>query len=298
MALCEHLEKLRHFHRLANHRSLRQGALAMGISQAGLSKSIASLEAVLEVQLFLRSKEGLLLTKEGQEVLAATETILNESARLELKLRTLKVSKAPSRLNIGMYDSIAVYFFADLKSYLENLYPDVDLQMIVDTSSNLSSLVHSAELDIAIGVNLDRNAKESVEFFKLFDDHYSFYISSRHGADSGKLPLLIHGRSEDHNGKSVENYLSTLIKKIGAHRAFNFETLKSLTTQGVGIGVLPTQVAKPLVQKGALNSIQIPRTRNLFGLHNIGFLATKEFLEFHRSFAEDIYRLGSRWAKN
>ena len=77
----------------------------------------------------------------------------------------------------------------------------------------------------------------------------------------------------------------------------NFETLKTLTQQGLGIGILPTQVAKPLVKKGALVSTQVPKTKHLFGVHSIGFLATKDFLKSHRDFAEDIYRLGERWSK-
>lgn len=298
MALSEHLEKLRHFQQLSSYRSLREGSLAMGISQAGLSKSIAALEDVLDTKLFLRTREGLILTKEGQEVLGTSTQILKEASDLETRLRSLKVSKAPTRLKIGMYDSIAVYFFAELQAYIATLYPEVDLQLTVDTSSTLSSMVHKGELDVAIGVNLDRNIKSSVEFFKLFDDYYSFYISNRHALDHEVLPLLIHARADDHEGKTIESYLSSILRTRGAHRVFNFETLKTLTQQGFGIGVLPTQVARPLTKKGTLAPIQIPKTKHLFGLHSIGFLAAKDFLKSHRDFAEDIYRLGDRWSKS
>ena len=298
MSLSEHLEKLRHFQRLSNFRSLREGSLAMGISQAGLSKSIAALEAVLEAQLFLRSRNGLVLTKVGQEVLTTSIRILKESADLETRLRSLKASDPPAIFKIGMYDSIAVYFFTELEAYVDVLYSAVDLRMTADTSEALALQVHMGELDIAIGVNLDRNLKGSVEFFKLFDDHYSFYVSNRHDLDLTKLPFLIHARADDEEGRTVENYLKPLLKSRGAHNIYNFETLKTLTQQGVGVGVLPTQVAKPLLKRGSLIAAQIPRAKNLFGLHNIGFLATKEFLKAHRDFAEDIYRLGDRWSKS
>ena len=298
MPLSEHLEKLRYFHRLTKYRSIREASLAIGVSQAGLSKSLSSLESVLEVQLFMRSREGLIITKEGQEVLASTEKILIESTRLESRLRSLRSSKSPSRLKIGMYDSIAVYFFSELKAYLEIFYPNVHLELTADTSSSLSNLVHRGDLDIVIGVNLDLDAKKTVEFFRLFDDYYSFYTSARHDGNIRDQPLLIHAFADDHDRRSVENHLSTLIDTHGAHRVFNFETLKTLTVQGLGIGVLPTQVAKPLVKTGILKSVQLPKTKHLFGVHNIGFLATAEFLKFHRLFAEDVYRLGALWAKN
>ena len=297
MALSEHLEKLRHFQRLANYRSLREGARAMGISQAGLSKSIAALEDVLGTQLFLRTRDGLVLTKEGKEVLTTSVNILQEAASLETRLRTLKVSKTPATLKIGMYDSIAVYFFSELEAYLAALYPEVDLRLMVDTSHELSRLVRQGELDIAIGVNLSRGQNETVTFVKLFDDYYSFYISNRHDIDQDNIPLLIHARADDHEGNTVESYLNSVLRKRRVHKVYNFETLKTLTQQGIGIGVLPTQVAKPLVKNGSLVSVQVPKAKHLFGPHDIGFLATSSFLKSHDAFAEDIYRLGDRWSK-
>ena len=126
-----------------------------------------------------------------------------------------------------MYDSIAVYFFTELEAYLATLYPDVKIELTVDTSERLSKEVSDGRLDLAIGVNLDHFMKPSLEFFKLFDDHYSFYISNRHELDLSKQPLLIHARADDSNGVSVGEHLKSLVKKRGAHKVFNFETLKT-----------------------------------------------------------------------
>ena len=109
-------------------------------------------------------------------MLTTSVNILQEAASLETRLRTLKVSKTPATLKIGMYDSIAIYFFSELEAYLAALYPEVDLRLTVDTSHELSRLVRQGELDIAIGVNLSRGQNETVTFVKLFDDYYSFYI--------------------------------------------------------------------------------------------------------------------------
>jgi hypothetical protein len=43
---------------------------------------------------------------------------------------------------------------------------------------------------------------------------------------------------------------------------------------------------------------QIQKTRNLFGAHSIGFIATPEIFTEHRDFCENIYRLGERWSKS
>lgn len=151
-------------------------------------------------------------TKEGLEVLESSNKILKEASELETRLRSLKVSKAPSALRIGMYDSIAVYFFAELAAYIGTLYPDVDLQMTADTSGSLAAMVQQGDLDVAIGVNLDRDTTGPVEFFKLFDHHYSFYASNRHEVNVEKLPFLIDARADDHDGKTIESYFSPLLR--------------------------------------------------------------------------------------
>jgi DNA-binding transcriptional LysR family regulator len=298
LALIEHLEKLRHFHKLTQYRSISETAEATGISQAGLSKSIASLEDVLGSKLFLRTNQGLVLTNEGELALRATVKILGEASTLEANLRSLKAAKFPKKLKIGMYDSIAIYFFGDLINYLNAIYKTIEIELLVDTSTSLSQAVRDETVDLAIGVNLQRRKTKGAEFFLLFEDDYSFYVSPKVEALAATLPLIIHPVADDLQGVTVEKHLSSLIAKTGAHRAYNFETIKSLTVQGLGIGVLPTQVAKPLIQQKLLVHVQVPKVKSHFGRHEIGFLASEDLLAKHREFALDIYRLGEKWSKS
>lgn len=298
MSLSEHLEKLRHFCKLTDYNSINEAAQGMGMSQAGLSKSLAALENALDAKLFVRSKDGLVLTKEGQLVLGATKKILNEAATLEANLRSLRTSKIPERVRVGMYDSVSVYLFPDLVSYLKVIYPSVEIELLVDKSINLAVAVENGSVDIAVGVNLRERQSSKAQFFMLFEDHYSFYCASKVVAEVSKLPLIIHPTATDETGRSNEDALSALMKNRNVHRAFNFETIKTLTTLGLGIGVLPTQVAKPLVRQNLLINTKLLKTQSLFGKHSIGFLVSSSFLKRHEDFATDIYRLGQRWAKN
>jgi DNA-binding transcriptional LysR family regulator len=298
MSLIEHLEKLRHFYKVTNYRSINEGAQAMGLSQAGLSKSIANLESVLETKLFVRSSDGLRMTNEGQLVLEATKKIVALTADLESNLRSMRAIDIPEKVTVGMYDSIAVYFFEDLRSYLKVIYPQVELELVVNTSSNLSLMTQSGDLDLAIGVGFNTQPISKTEFFLLFEDHFSFYQSAKMDLkDSTERSLIYHPDASDQNGVKISKHISALTKSRLSHRVYNFETIKMLTSNGVGIGVLPTQVARPLVQANNLVSVKLPRTPNLFGKHSIGFLASSRFLKSHRAFAQDIFRLGDRWSK-
>jgi DNA-binding transcriptional LysR family regulator len=297
MSLIEHLEKLRHFNRLSDFSSISEAARAMGISQAGLSKSVANLESILDTSLFVRSSKGLLLTPEGEILLKASRKILSDANAAEVTLQRLKASKVPKSVRLGMYDSIAIYFFQDLSKYLKEIYIDVSLSLLVDQSSALADAVVADRIDLAIGVNLVTRRQKGFEYFFLFHDFYSFYISATLQNDlQNQTSLLIFPEASDLNHVTVEEHLSGLTSHV-VHRIRNFETLKALVVQGLGIGILPTRVAMPLVQQKLLAPTRIPKAKTLFAQHEIGFIVADKFLARHRDFALDLVRLGQRWVK-
>lgn len=297
MSVVEHLEKLRHFQKLAGFRSINEASKVMGISQAGLSKSIASLEQAIGASLFIRSKIGLVLTPEGSITLDAARMIIDKASELEQTLKMLRAKESPKILNIGMYDSIAVYFFPLLKSHLALIYRDIKMRLTIESSDHLLTKMRNNELDIAIGVNFKDRADKNSKFYLLFDDLYSAYISPRLHQNPRELPLIVHGTASDSSGVPLTDLLRIKNLKRDFYTSYNFETIKTLTASGHGIGILPTRVAGPLVQTQQLCAIEIDRVKSVFGQHNIGLLVQKQLLEKYGDFILDIYKLGQNWSK-
>jgi len=290
MALIEHLEKLRHFYRISQHNSINATATHTGLSQAGLSKSLSLLENELSCKLFIRSRDGLTLTKEGLELLKVTENILAEAATIENRLRSLQSTKSPKKIRIGMYDSIAVYLGVELQKYLREIYPKVSLILTADTSFNLHRKIQNADIDIAIGVNYHRLENRNLHFHLLFDDYYSAYQSVHHNNSS----FIVHESASDENGCLLREILKAEFKNEIVHSVQNFETLKQLTVSGFGIGILPRQVAHPLLKQGVILPLTIRSIKSFFGKHKIGVLIRKEIFDEYTDFITDIIRLGHR----
>jgi DNA-binding transcriptional LysR family regulator len=298
MALVEHLEKLRHFHKIAQHNSINETAQKTGLSQAGLSKSLLLLEEVLGCKLFIRSREGLTLTKEGEEVLNVSRSIIQQASDLEGRLRSLLASKAPETLKIGMYDSIAIYFGIELHDYLQNIYPQVKLILHADTSSQLLKKINDDELDLIIGVNYHKLQNKSVTHFQLFEDYYSQYISAKENQkNQNNKSYILHQNATDENGIKLTEILSQDLKSKAIHTVQNFETLKQLVINGFGIGILPSLVAKPILAQNLILPLKQSKSKNQFGKHTIGVLVRNDILKKYEEFTKDIIRLGDRWIK-
>lgn len=297
MALIEHLEKLRHFYKITQYRSINETSQKTGYSQGGLSKSLQLLEEELGCKLFKRSREGLSLTKEGVEVKSFAQSIFESAAELEMRIKSLSATRSPQTLRIGMYDSIAIYFGVELSEYLRQVYPNVKLEITADSSSNLLKLLKANALEIAIGVNFHNVKVETLKFYSLFEDSYSLYCTSKILNDHTENAVVIHTSAADEGGLSTIDIFSKEVQGKRIHRTNNFETLKQLVAAGLGIGILPTLVSKPLLQSGQIVPYEIRSAKKYRGRHTIGAMVQLETVSIYGEFISDIIRLSDRWVK-
>jgi LysR family transcriptional regulator, cell division regulator len=297
MGLIEHLEKLRYFQKMSHFRSMSEAAKNIGISQPGLSKSIATLEEVLGVSLFIRSASGLLLTNEGKAALEMTNLVFDMVSKLETHLKSIRTSPAPTRLCIGMYDSIAVYFLDEFLHFFNKIYTDVQFEFVVDKSSALISALRNDKIDMALGTNflLEADAQKE-KYVQLGEDFYSFYKTPLLTLKTN-TPLIIHPEAKDKEGQTLQSFVKKKYAKRQVFHVYNFETIKELTLKGFGVGILPTKVAKPLEKNNQLMRMNLSKEKILFGAHEIGFLVRQKFYKEYPELSTTIIQIGERWFK-
>ncbi len=295
MPLIEHLEKLRHFYKITQHKSINETSQKTGYSQAGLSKSLLLLEEELGCKLFKRSREGLSLTKEGVEVKAFAQKLMDSTADLEQKIKSLSLTKSPTTLKIGMYDSIAIYFGVELSQYLRQVYPRVGLELTSDSSSGLFKGIKDGSLDLAIGVNFHNILEKKMKYFNLFQDNYALYVTSKSMSADIENSIVVHVSATDEAGVLTTELFKNELKGKKIHRVNNFETLKQLVVSGLGVGILPTLVANPLLQTGQIVHLDSQQSKKFRGKHSIGVLVRSEIYDSYQEFNQDILRLGDQW---
>ena len=296
MALSEHLEKLHHFHRLGSYRSLKEAAPKLGISQAGLSKSLILLEEAVGTQLLVRSTRGIAFTQAGVLLRTFAAELFAKVHQVEGELRRGSEPVVRRTVRLGTYDSIAVYFLPDLLSFLIEAHRGIQFDVHVDKSSQLQKMLHEGELDIAIGVGL-ATASPDVRTLPLFNDLYGFYVKAGAIAKvTRQTPLLFSPFASDGSGRTCEDYLSKALVRRRAIRNENFETLKSLTISGLGMGVLPQNVALPEIRKGNLIQTEVRGLPRTFGEHRITLGYSNRGADELDRVREDMVRIARTWS--
>lgn len=132
---------------VATLRSFRAAAQKLNTTQPAISQRIASLESTLGVKLLERNTRGVTLTAKGGELLAHAQEMLDLKQEMMDAARSSKTIEGQVRL--GVSETIVQTW---LPRYLEEIharYPELSVELEVDTSPVLREQVRSHHLNLA-----------------------------------------------------------------------------------------------------------------------------------------------------
>ncbi|WP_135447819.1 MULTISPECIES: LysR family transcriptional regulator [Tabrizicola] len=143
--------------------SVSKGALALGLSQPALSRSLAQLEARVGKPLFVRGRRPLQATPLGMQLAAHGRRILAESRRAAEAVQSLL------RGTRGLVRVGGVPFFMDamisrIIAAFQNQHPDVDFEQSYGNLSEVGTGLRADQLDLGIVPLGTSGEPEGLEF--------------------------------------------------------------------------------------------------------------------------------------
>ena len=154
------LDHYRIFYETARCRSFSIAAQRLYISQSAISQCIHQLESDLDSQLFVRTRKGVSLTKEGQLLFLKVESAITSIEQGEKQLDRLRHLEA-GELRIAAGDSITTHFLLEYLEEYHATYPDIRIEMANSYSSQMLTLVKEGKADLAF-VNMPMEDDELV----------------------------------------------------------------------------------------------------------------------------------------
>ena len=132
---------------VAERKSFKAAAAALGITQPTVSQRVARLEGLAGHVLFLRTRGGVELTREGRAVVSYGKAMLALTNDLE---RHLEHIMKPARISVGMSEDFCRTALPSVLWLFMRDYPQVDVRIISGTYETLKSAVDSNMVDFAI----------------------------------------------------------------------------------------------------------------------------------------------------
>jgi LysR family hydrogen peroxide-inducible transcriptional activator len=264
MRLRDHIEKLNYYVAALEFTSLREASKAIGIGQPQLTKVINQLEDLLECQLVVRSRSGISITQEGQILYDQGKRILSEVDQLEFSIHSDN-QQLHGEITIGTYDSISRYFFPDFIKYMKAISPNLNINLYTGRSQDLIKKIERSQIDLSIFVGAPSSSLIKSEV--VYTDYFKFYQPQTLDLAFSKTLIYFPGSVKNADFQSITG------KYKNFHQCENLETVLSLTTSGLGVGLLPTRVAKGHLINGQLR--QLPQ-KNTIAKHDISIARPKE----------------------
>lgn len=134
---------------VAKHQNITKASQALYISQPSLSKYIKNLETNLGVKLFNRLGNRFILTYAGECYVNNAKEILMIQEKLNAQIHDI-THHDKGRLNIAFPSTRGSYMVPATIPEFVKQYPNVEINLIENHSSNLEHLLLSGEADIAI----------------------------------------------------------------------------------------------------------------------------------------------------
>ena len=174
------LQQLRIFKAIASEKSFTQAAEILFLSQPSLSKQIKSLENHLGISLLNRVNNKISLTEAGIVFLQYSDRIL---ALCEESCRALNDLKDGERgnLKVGASQTIGAYLMPRLLTLFSKSYPQINLNIDVDSTRIIAKKVAEQMIDIAIvGGDIPLGLKKNLEIEEFVEDELILILPKSH----------------------------------------------------------------------------------------------------------------------
>ena len=218
------------------------------VSQPTLSMQIHKLESELGVKIFDRSKQPVIPTELGSELIKQARKIISEKNKME-ELVSMKKGVIAGELKIGIIPTLAPYLLPLFVQRFTQKYPLVRLVVNELTTGIIVSQLRSGKIDM--GILVTPLQETGIKEYVLFYEELMAYVSKKNVAfkktymlpqdiDPHKLWLL----EEGHCFRSQIVNLCALRKASREASHFDYEagsieTLKRMVEMNDGITILP-----------------------------------------------------------
>ncbi len=142
-------EYYRIFYQVAKSLNFTQAAAALMTSQPSVSRSMQCLEQDLGCRLFVRSKRGVALTREGELLYRYIKPGCEQITEGETALHNMLKYRAGS-IHIGATETVLHNYLAVKLDEFRRLYPDIDLKVSDYNTPVAIGKVKAGAIDLAI----------------------------------------------------------------------------------------------------------------------------------------------------
>ena len=266
--------------------SFTKAADILGYTQPAISLMISSLEKELSIKLLYRSRYGIHLTLEGEQLFPSIQKTVSQYQSMQEIAKQIRGLDSGT-IRVGTLSSISCHWLPQLIKDFQLKYPNVEFILHQGDNNSIPEWVRTGEADFGF-VNIDVLSNFNAKFIK--EGEYRAILPMNHPLanapyvtleDLSKDPFLVI--EEGDLSKPLEAF-----KKMGLNpkvriRVHDDYSILSMIESGLGISILPELILRKTNYNVAILPIKPVITRKI-GLvmkdKNTMPIASKYFIDY------------------
>jgi len=246
------LSELKYIVAVAREKHFRKASEKCFVSQPTLSVAVKKFEEELEITLFERRKQDLIVTPIGKKIIELAEEILEKTDDIKT-LAKESHGDLSSQLRIGAIYTIGPYLLPRLIPEFHKVAPNIPLIIEENFTSVLVEKLHSGELDLVI-LSLPFD-EANIETQPLYQEPFKIILPNGHDLSKKESPIelkaleeetvLLLGAGHCFRDQVIESYPNLMHLNHNSERiqktfeGSSLETIRYMVSSGVGVSVFP-----------------------------------------------------------
>ncbi len=260
------LELYRVFFEVAKFQSITLAAKHLHISQPAISKSIKSLEEQIGGKLFIRSRNGVVLTEDGKVLFYYVKRALelfNQGEQKYLEMLNLK----SGTVRVGISKTLFKEFLLPYIEKYHDLYPNIKIELFCSKASDLVKKLSDGLIDMVIA-NMPMDAPKDIYSYDLMTVHDVFVVKQDYNIDKEVIPL---DELNNYNlillpqGTNTRDNLDDILEQhdivLDPYMTLaSYSLVYEMTKVGFGIGFLIYEFCKDDIDSNILKVVNVDVT--------------------------------------
>ncbi|GIP32445.1 LysR family transcriptional regulator [Paenibacillus sp. J2TS4] len=255
------LRQLQYAIQIAAEKNFSRAAEKLHIAQPSLSQQLSKLEKEIGVLLFQRNTNSVEMTYAGSVFVEKAQIILDKVAQLKKEMEDISQMRK-GKLIVGSLPITGSHILPLVLPVFQQKYPEIEIQLVEETSSNLERLAANGQTDISL-LSLPLSER-TLSYLPLIEEEICLCVPPNH-------PLAhIHPAPANVQMTALKEEPFILLKKGQGFRQItldlchsahfepqivfestNIDTVQSLVAAGMGVALVPKMVAR---EKGEANA--------------------------------------------
>jgi DNA-binding transcriptional LysR family regulator len=244
--------------------SFRGAAHRLNTTQPAISQRIAQLERELGVKLLNRDHRVASPTPSGRQMLIYAEKLIGLRAEMVAEVGDRSAMRGVLRL--GVAETIVHTWLPRLVKSVNEVYPNLSLEIEVDITPNLSARLLAQEIELAFVVG--PLSAPDVQNRVLCDYAIGFLASPALGLRNGrvtredlaKVPIITFPRKTQPYESVRALFNRPDLPPIRLHASASLATVIHMAIEGLGVAVIPSAIVQNELADGRLHLLDTEMT--------------------------------------